>query len=383
MARSKIQQIFDHSWEDFLHTHSFSSEQESTGYSIINCKTKKMGCNVSECKECGYIQVHHNSCRKRNCPNCQAFLKEIWIDARKSEVIDTPYFHTIFTVPAELRPIIYANQNLLYGLLHRCSAESVLELCQDNKYLGATPGIIQVLHTWGQDLHFHPHIHSIISGGGLTKDLKLQQSKASFFIPVEVLQAKFRKKFLILLDEMYNDHKLVIPESCSKLRNAYDWNDFRRRLYDMRWNVHVKETFNGYGNAIEYLGRYTHRIAITNTRILNVSDTNVSFRIHNYKSGADEVITLSNTEFIRRFLQHVLPHGFQKIRYYGFLNNRSKKKNLKIIFTIQGHQRFFSALAGKKTDEMMKLVWNYDIHKCPVCRKSSMKTVARSFPMRC
>jgi hypothetical protein len=240
-------------------------------------------------------------------------------------------------VPAELRPIIFANQRTLYGLLHKCSAESVLELCQDRKFLGATPGIIQVLHTWGQDLHFHPHIHSIISGGGLTKDLKLRKSTSDFFIPIEVLQTKFRKKFLILLDKLYSDDKLYLPESCNKLKNRFEWNDFRRRLYDMRWNVHIKETFNGYGNAIEYLGRYTHRIAITNSRIINVSDTIVSFRTHNYKSGNDEEVSLSTTEFIRRFMQHVLPAGFQKIRYYGFLNNRNKKKNLHIIFTLQGH----------------------------------------------
>ena len=383
MARSKIQQIFDHSWEEYLQTFPASSEQVHAGYSIIHCKTKEMGYNVSTCSECGYKQIHNNSCRKRNCPNCQAFLKEIWIDARKSEVIDTPYFHTIFTVPAELRPIIFANQRTLYGLLHKCSAESVLELCQDRKFLGATPGIIQVLHTWGQDLHFHPHIHSIISGGGLTKDLKLRKSTSDFFIPIEVLQTKFRKKFLILLDKLYSDDKLYLPESCNKLKNRFEWNDFRRRLYDMRWNVHIKETFNGYGNAIEYLGRYTHRIAITNSRIINVSDTIVSFRTHNYKSENDEEVSLSTTEFIRRFMQHVLPAGFQKIRYYGFLNNRNKKKNLHIIFTLQGHQRFRSMLNGLTTAEKMKRVWNYDIHLCPKCGQSSMLLTDRIYPLRC
>ena len=383
MSRSKIQQIFDNSWEDYLDNHTLSSEQERVGYSIINCKTKKMGYNVSTCTDCGHTEIHNNSCRIRNCPNCQAVLKEVWIDSRKSEVIDTSYYHVIFTVPAELRSLIYVNQKLLYSLLHKCSSESVLELSRDKKYLGATPGIIQVLHTWGQDLNFHPHIHSIISGGGLSKDLKLKKSRASFFIPVNVLQTKYRKKFLILLDELYKSGKLIIPESCIKLRNSYEWNEFRNKLYNTHWNVHIKETFNGFGNAIEYLGRYTHRIAITNARILSVSDSRVTFRIHNYKSGQDENLTINNEEFIRRFMQHVLPSGFQKIRYYGFLNNRSKKKNLQIIFTIQGHQRYKSMLSGLSMDEVLKKVWNFDIHICPCCGKSTLRNTGKVFPMRC
>ena len=199
MARSKIQQIFDHSWEEYLQTFPASSEQVHAGYSIIHCKTKEMGYNVSTCSECGYKQIHNNSCRKRNCPNCQAFLKEIWIDARKSEVIDTPYFHTIFTVPAELRPIIF--------------------------------------------FFFFTHIHSSISGGGLTKDLKLRKSTSDFFIPIEVLQTKFRKKFLILLDKLYSDDKLYLPESCNKLKNRFEWNDFRRRLYDMEMERSYQRNF--------------------------------------------------------------------------------------------------------------------------------------------
>ncbi|MBQ5558303.1 MAG: IS91 family transposase [Lachnospiraceae bacterium] len=383
MSRSKIQQIFDYSWNDYLFNHNLSSEQERVGYSIMNCKTKKMGYNVSTCSDCGHTEIHNNSCRIRNCPNCQAVLKEVWIDSRKSEVIDTSYYHVIFTVPAELRPIIYTNQELLYSLLHKCSAESVLELSKDDKYLGAIPGIIQVLHTWGQDLHFHPHIHSIISGGGLSKNLKLKKSRDSFFIPVNVLQTKYRKKFLILLDKLHKSGKLIIPDKCKKLRNSYEWNEFRDKLYNTHWNVHIKETFNGFGNAIEYLGRYTHRIAITNSRIISVTKTDVSFRTHNYRTGEDEIITISHEEFIRRFMLHILPSGFQKIRYYGFLNNRSKKKNLQIIFSIQRHQRYTSMLTGLSMDEILKKVWNYNIHICPCCGKSTMMNTGRVFPMRC
>lgn len=180
--RSKIQQIFDSGWDSYASSFQLSVVQGKAAHSITACKSGSLGCNISQCGDCGHVEIHNNSCRNRNCPNCQAVLKEIWIDARKSEVIDTPYFHVVFTVPAELNPLIYANQKLLYTLLHKCSSETLLELSSDKKYLGAAPGIIQVLHTWGQTLNFHPHIHCIITGGGLTKDCNLKISSARFFI---------------------------------------------------------------------------------------------------------------------------------------------------------------------------------------------------------
>lgn len=184
----------------------------------------------------------------------------------------------VFTVLAELNPLIYANQKLLYTLLHKCSSETLLELSSDKKYLGAAPGIIQVLHTWGQTLNFHPHIHCIITGGGLTKDYNLKMSTARFFIPVKVLGSKFRGKFLAYLESYHRQGKLFLPSSCHKLRNSHAWAEFRDSLYQKAWCPYIKETFNGFGNAIEYLGRYTHRIAITNSRIVSVTENEVSFR---------------------------------------------------------------------------------------------------------
>ena len=176
---SKIQQVFDFAWKDYCTSFSPSEVQAKAAASLMKCKTGKLGCNVSACDDCGYTDFHNNSYRNRNCPNCQAVLKEIWIDRRKAEVMDAPYFHVIFTVPAELIALIYANQELLYSFLHRCSAETLLQLSTDHKYLGATPGIIQILHTWGQELNFHPHnIHCIVSGGGLTKDRMLRTCKS-------------------------------------------------------------------------------------------------------------------------------------------------------------------------------------------------------------
>ena len=380
---SKIQQIFLNSYEDFYSSDShISGVQEKAARAILNCKSGTLGCNISQCTDCGHMEFHNNSCRNRNCPNCQAILKEIWIDKRRAEVIDSPYFHVVFTVPHELNPLIYGNQELLYSLLHRCSSETLLELSRDKKYLGATPGIIQVLHTWGQTLNFHPHIHCIVSGGGLSDDHKLRKCGEKFFIPVHVMAKMFRGKFLAYLQKYYAAEKLAFSSSCTELQNSYSWNEFRDSLYKKDWCPYIKETFNGFGNAIEYLGRYTHRIAITNTRIQSVTESQVTFSARDYRSGETKAITLENVEFIRRFLMHVLPSGFQKIRYYGFLNNRTKTKNLKIIFRLQGYQKFKQRYVGLSTAELLKAVWNYDIHVCPACGCSSMTHLGRSYAYR-
>ncbi len=194
-------------------------------HAILNCKSGKLGCNVSRCSDCGHIEFHNNSCRNRNCPNCQAVLKEVWVDKRRAEVIDSPYFHVVFTLPHELNHLIYCNQKLLYGLLHRCCAETLLELSADKKYLGATPGIIQVLHTWNQEIGYHVHMHCIISGGGLTRDHKIRKSSRKFFLPVRVLRDKFKGKYLTLLNSLYEKGSLVFSSSCEVLRNAEHWKE--------------------------------------------------------------------------------------------------------------------------------------------------------------
>jgi hypothetical protein len=381
LSNSKITRIWDFSYEDYCSSHLFQSEvQRKASHAILNCKSGWLGYNVSRCTDCGHTQIHNNSCRNRSCPNCQAVLKEIWVDKRRAEVIDSPYFHVVFTLPHELNPLIYCNQKLLYGLLHRCCAETLLELSADKKYLGATPGIIQVLHTWNQELDYHVHIHCIISGGGLTTDHKIRKSKQKFFIPVYVLRDKFKGKYLACLDAYYQGGKLVFSSSCENLKNSYYWKEWKNSLYEKDWCPYIKETFNGFGNAIEYLGRYTHKIALSNSRILSVTETEVTFSARGKKPGEPKrKITLRNEEFIRRFLMHVLPSGFQKIRYYGFLNNRMKSKNLKIIFRLQGCQRFKQRYAGLTMAELLKAVWDFDIRICPDCGHATMQQLGRCY----
>lgn len=380
MSNYAIQEVFDNSYLTFSSTHYQTPVQLKTAFSILNCKTGRLGINVSQCTECRHMAYHYNSCRNRNCPLCQSVRKELWVDKRRAEVIDSPYFHVVFTLPHELNPLLYHNQTLLYGLLHKCCAETLLELSADKKYLGAAPGIIQVLHTWNQTLDYHVHMHCIISGGGLTPDRKIRKSKDTFFIPVHVLRDKFKGKFLYHLDQIYLSHTLYLPESLKPLSVLSNWKQFKSSLYEKDWCPYIKKTFNGFGNAIEYLGRYTHKVAISNSRIISVSDTHVVFSARALKKGDPRrSITMTNTEFIRRFLMHVLPSGFQKIRYYGFLNNRMKSGNLQLIFHLQGQQKFKQRYANLSIADLLKLVWGKDICLCPKCGKSSMKLLGKTY----
>lgn len=381
MSNYKIRQIFDRSYDDYsAQGHYVSDVQRKAAHAIINCKSGRLGFNLSQCTHCGHMELHNNSCRNRNCPNCQAVHKEIWVDKRRAEVIDAPYFHVVFTLPHELNPLVYCNQQLLYGLLHRCCAETLLELSADKQWLGAAPGIIQVLHTWNQELGYHVHMHCIVSGGGLTQDGKLRISAAKFFIPVKVLRDKFKGKYMSLLGSLYEDGSLAFSSSCEKLRNPYYWKEFKHSLYEKDWCPYIKETFNGFGNAIEYLGRYTNKIAISNSRILNLMEDTVAFSARGKKPGDPKrQVTLQNTEFIRRYLMHVLPSGFQRIRYYGFLNNRMKQKNLKAIFKLQNGQRFKQRFAGMTMAELLKAAWKFDICLCPECGHPAMKQLGRRY----
>lgn len=383
MNSFKIRQIFECSYDNYCASGHFQSDiQRKAAHAILNCKSGRLGVNLSQCSDCGHVEFHNNSCRNRNCPNCQAVLKEIWVDKRRAEVIDTPYFHVVFTLPHELNPLIYCNQKLLYGLLHSCCAETLLELSADKKWLGATPGIIQVLHTWNQELDYHVHMHCIVSGGGLTKDGKIHKSSKNFFIRTEVLRDKFKGKFMARLASLYESGSLVFSSFCQKLQNPYCWKEWKNQLYEKDWCPYIKETFNGFGNAIEYLGRYTHKIAISNNRILSVTEKETTFSARGKKSGDPKrQVTLANTEFIRRYLMHVLPSGFQKVRYYGFLNNRMKTQNLKVIFKLQNGQRFRQRYAGLSMAELLKAVWDFDICLCPECGHAAMKQLGRRYAL--
>lgn len=375
MIMTGIQDIFELFYEDYCNKYGYNTDTSKVARAIMNCKTGALGQNMSACDECGYKDVHNNSCRNRHCPSCQAIPKEIWIDARKSEVVDSPYFHVVFTLPHELNPLMYANQKLLYSLFYKCVSETISELASDKKYLGAQIGSIQILHTWGQNLSYHPHIHLIVLGGGLTQLNEFRVAGKKFFLPVRVMSKLFRGKFLCNLRSLYNKGRLNISESISNLKANCNWNLFIDSLFTKGWVPYIKDTFNGASNVIEYLGRYTHRIAISNSRIVDVSETHVTFKYKDYSDNNNiKEMTLEGVEFLRRFLMHVLPKGFVKIRNYGILSNRTKNIKLSLIRKLIGGQTFTSKFKGLKTAEVMMILYGVNLSRCPACNSERYVT---------
>lgn len=311
----ELQDIFEKYGEMYRQRHKLSMMQHKAINAIMNCRTARLGGHMDHCPECGYQKPSYNSCRNRHCPKCQSLSKERWLDAQKADLLNVGYFHVVFTVPQELNMMIYRNQKDCYNLLFRCTAETIQELSLDKKYLGATTGHTAVLHTWGQNLCFHPHIHCIVPAGGLDQLGKWQSSRKKFFLPVKVLSRKFRGKFLALLKQQFPDTDQSLLNEC----------------YNKEWVVYCKPPFKDAACVVEYLGRYTHRVAISNNRILKEENGMVSFKWRDYRDGSRwKIMTISAEEFIRRFLMHILPAGFMKIRHYGLLSSRGKQKKLDI-----------------------------------------------------
>ena len=341
MPDFRIQDIFRASFHAFRASHNLSDVQRDAALAIIRCKSEKCGCNISVCTECGHTELHYNSCRNRICPNCQAVNTLVWVDQRRAEVIDAPYFHVVFTLPHDLNPLLYCNQKLLYGLLHTCCAQTLLELSSNPEYLGAVPGIIQILHTWNQELDYHVHMHCIISGGGLTPDLKIRKSKKSFLFLSQCSGINSKENILPCWIPSTKRDSLCFPLPAAAFVIPTNGRSLKNRLYSKDWCPYIKETFRGFGSAVEYLGKYTHKVAISNSRILSVTDKETTFSARGRKPGDPRrTLTLSNTEFIRRFLLHVLPRGFQKIRYCGFLNNRDEIEKPETDFQASGASAF-------------------------------------------
>lgn len=377
----KIQEIFTRFYQDYLDKYGLNYDFDKVARAIMRCKTGALGSNMSVCQDCGTSHIHYNSCRDRHCPSCQGLVKEKWIDKQKSKVIDAPYFHVVFTVPSELNPLIYCNKKILYDLLYKASGETLLELSKDSTHLGAKIGFMSILHTWGSSLAFHPHIHSIVLGGGLTNDLKFMSSKDNFLFPIYIVSKLFRGKFLDALKKLYRSNKLIFKGEASKYKNYYEFMELLSLLYSKEWIPHIKETFKGATNVIEYLGRYTHRIAICNSRILYISNEDITFIAKDYKSGKTKTITLHPVEFIRRFLMHILPKGFVKIRHYGLNSNRCNKKLLTICRNLVNGLYQKPRLEGLSAIEILKELFGIDVLSCPNCGSPNFKPYRAFYQM--
>lgn len=369
----EIQDIFREHIVDFRRTHNLTPVQQKAVRAILACRTSALGAHIDVCDECGFEKISYNSCRNRNCPKCQAFAKEDWIDRQKRNLINAQYFHVVFTVPSELHPLFLQNQEKLYALLFKAASETVMELCADKKFLGAKPGITAVLHTWGQNLHYHPHLHLVVSGGGLSPIGKSKASREKFFLPVRVLSKKFKGKFLHFLQR----ENLGFYGSIAHLNQREGFESFVWKLRGKAWVVYCKPPFGSAGKVIEYLGRYTHRVAISNNRLVKLEDGNVTFRWRDYSDGnKTKIMTLTAEEFIRRFLLHILPSGFRKIRHYGLFASRDKVKRLKLCRLLTGTMIKESVVSV--LDRLMTIL-GADFNLCPCC---GIGHLARASPAR-
>lgn len=367
MSKPTVQDIFHHFYPAYLDKYTPSVMQAKTARNIMNCKTGSYGANVSICEDCGSIQIHYNSCRNRCCPMCQAIPKELWMDARREDVLDAPYFHLVFTVPDLLNPIIYSNQKLLYDALYHAASATITELSADSSHLGAKVGFICVLHTWGSEMNYHPHLHTILLGGGLTSDHKWKDKGSNFFLPVKVISKVFRGKYLDELKSLWNENRLEFHGSSEKYKNHYQFKELLNSCYEKEWIPHCKKTFNGAQSVIDYLGKYTHRIAISNHRILRMDNETVTFSVKDYRNkGKWKEFTLPGVEFIRRFLMHVPPKRFVRIRHYGLLCSRSKKSQLTLCRNLLGCQKYISQLKDMGMPAILEHL--YGIKTC-ICRE--------------
>src|SRR5438067_3816725 len=297
---------------------------------IERFRTAALGGHLDQCSRCGHQAISYNSCRNRHCAKCQTNARDKWLAAREKELLDLPYVHVVFTLPHQLSSLALSNQKVVYDLLFRTSAATLLEIAGDPKHLGADIGFMSVLHTWGQNVLHHPHVHCVIPAGGLSLDhQRWVRPHYAFFLPVKVLSRVFRGKFTAGLKRAFRKRQLTFPGSLQPLAKERAFHSFLRSLFRQDWVVYAKPPFGGPQHVLHYLARYTHRVAISNHRLVNVADDHVTFRWKDYAhDGASKLMTVTATEFLRRFFLHVLPKGFVRIRFFGFLASRRRAHDL-------------------------------------------------------
>lgn len=359
--------------------------QHKTLRDLARCRTAELGGHIEACLDCGHQRIAYNSCRNRHCPKCQALARARWLDQQAEHLLPVEYFHVVFTLPQEAGELALANPRDLYDLLFEAASATLREIAANPKRLGAQVGALLVLHTWGQNLHHHPHIHAVVSGGGLSCNAhgvvdaspRWIACRKGFFLPVKVLSRVFRGKYLDGLQKLHTAGKLILP----KHLNAFTHPDAFRRwlspLYRKEWVVYAKKPFGGPQQVLKYLARYTHRVAISNARLLDVAHGQVTFRYKDYADGNQpKVMTLDADEFLRRFTQHVLPKGFVKVRHYGLLANRQRAVKLNIcrlLLAAQGEPNAFTEPRSAETP-----IEEAALPTCPNC--GSTRLVNRPLP---
>ena len=364
---------------DASFVNSLPTAQRRVVQDIVDCRTAALGGHIERCDQCGHQQIAYNSCRDRHCPKCQAAARAEWMQARAEELLPVSYFHVVFTLPEQLSLLALQNKRISYNLLFRAASETLLEIAADPKHLGARIGFFAVLHTWGQTLQAHPHLHCVIPGGGLSADnSQWITCRPGFFLPVKVLSRLFRGKFIAYLSDAREQGKLTYAGQLSYLAEAESFNRLLCELRQIEWVVYAKPPFGGPEQVLKYLARYTHRVAISNGRLLQFSDNEVTFNYKDYAAGnVTKKMTLDIREFARRFLLHVLPRGFVRIRYYGFLANGCRAKKLELC------RRLLSAdmTEPQSTNEVQRDGDQGDLltvpKPCPTCKQGKMIIVEK------
>jgi hypothetical protein len=362
------------------HTGSLSLAQLRVMTAIERCRTAALGGHIEQCDQCSYQRNAYNSCRDRHCPKCQSLARAQWIEDRQAELLDTQYFHVVFTVPEEIAAIAYQNKEVVYSILFRATSETLRIIAADPKHLGAEIGFFAVLHSWGQNLMFHPHLHCVVPGGGLSPDgTRWISCRRGFFLPVRVLSRLFRRLFLSLLEKAFDDGQLQFFSTLQQLQDRQIFLCSLVPLRNREWVVYAKKPFAGPQQVLDYVGRYTHRVAISNNRLLAIEDGQIQFRYKDYRDHSQQkTLPLSADEFIRRFLLHVLPESFHRIRYYGFLSNRYRKEKLEHCRQLLGMVPLEEITEEAPQDyrDRYEALTGSSLWECPVCHRGRMMVIA-------
>jgi hypothetical protein len=383
--RPELADIFRSYAKAYQATYAMSPAQQAVMRDIMQCRTAQLGGHLEACQSCGLTRPVYNSCRNRHCSKCQALDQAKWRATQQALLLPIPYFHIVFTLPHELTALLHANRRFLYGCLFQTAMDTLKQFARDPKHLAAELGVTAILHTWGQTLAEHVHLHCIVTGGGLSHDGKRWISSRThrFLFPVRALGKMFRGKFLAQLTKAHDNDQLCSTPQSASLHNPLEWQRLLCRLRSKKWVVYAKPPVAGPEQVLNYLARYTHRIAISNERILEVKDGMVSFRYKDYNhANAIKVMTLPALEFIRRVLLHVLPPGFMRVRHYGLLANRQRADKLQRCRELLGSNPPPAQPSSKESlaDRVRRLM-GIDISRCPACGGGPMRVVATLAPV--
>ncbi|MEW6737250.1 MAG: IS91 family transposase [Acidobacteriota bacterium] len=381
MSRPQLEvaDIFRQHGEAYRQAHSLSRDQLRVMQAIESCRTAVLGGHVEKCESCGHIRITYNSCRDRHCPKCQSLQRAEWLDKRMAELLPVTYFHVVFTLPEVIAPLALQNKRVIYNILFRSVSKTLLKIAADPKHLGVEIGFTAVLHTWGQNLLHHPHLHCIVAGGGLSIDGKgWIACRDGFFLPVRVLSRLFRRLFIKYLKRAFEEGSLEFHGSLQHLASVETFSGLLKTANQIEWVVYAKQPFGGPAQVLNYLGHYTHRVAISNHRLLSFEDGKVTFSWKDYRDGnAQKAMTLDVEEFIRRFLLHVLPSGLQRIRHFGFLANRHSEAKLALCRQLLGVETLLNSDSNKTQDWKARYesLTGREIDACPVCQQGRMQVI--------